>query len=592
MSFFAELKRRNVIRVAIAYLAGAWLLLQIADVLWPIYSLPEHWLPLIANLLAVGLVPALVLSWVFEWTPEGIRRDAGEESAARPAGDARRFDRAIIVVLALAVTVLVIDRFVLTESEPVSTYAERIEALRQTYGDRSIAVLEFENLSPDAGQEFIAAGTTEAIVDLLSQIESLRVVPRVSRELAAQDVSGIAEALDVAYVLQGTVRSSGEQLRVSVRMINTGDNSVTWSETYDRTPSDIFAIQDDIANQIVGRLEVRLTGESLQSWRTSTDVYLDFLQVLLESNSGMNSPAQIDMLESVLARDPDYLPAVNELATIYRGQSMRPGASADDTSELLSKQKSMIDRAVALDPDSAIANAGRAWYLLEVENKLDEAARLMERAYRLEPGNIRMRQYAAAFARRIGRFDAAVSLAELNVAIDPSCTDCYISLTYCYYSRRDYEGAVWASRQRHALGGRGGWYTLGYAQLLGGDPEAALESFDQQPQGESAAWHAARATALYSLGRTEEFEAARQAAEQDPDSREGIFLARMYAWIGETDRAFEMLYRADEQGDLRVSTVISDPVYDSLRADPRWEQLLDTVWYTEGELAAVSFNIP
>ena len=592
MSFLSELRRRNVIRVAIAYLAGAWLLLQIADVLWPIYGLPDAWLPLLANLLAVGLIPALILAWAFEWTPEGIRRDAGEDAATRPAADARRFDRAIIVVLALAVTVLVIDRFVLTETVPVSTHAARIEALRQAYGDRSIAVLEFENLSPESGQDYFAAGITESIIDLLSHIERLRVVPRVSEELAAQDVGRIAKALDVAYILQGSVRSSGEGLRVSVRLINTGDNGVTWSETYDRTLSDVFMVQDDIANQVVTRLEVRLTGDASRSWTTSPDVYLDYLRVLLDVRSGVSSPEHIEILESVLERDPDYLPAINLLAPVYRFKSMAEDMAVDETQRLLLLQKNMIDRALALDPNNSNANAILAWHLLETEHNLDEAVRAMERAYRLEPGNVVMRLYAAAFARRIGRFDAAVAVLERSIAIDPACIACFFGLIYADYARRDYEGAIWAGRQRLAIGGRGGWYSLGFAQLLHGDPDAALHSFDQQPMGENASWHAARAMAFYSLGQVDEFETEKRLAEQKHVAGDAVYLARMYAWTGETDKAFAMLDFGHDEGDLRVANSVWDPIYDSLRGDPRWQTFLDRVWYTEEELAGVTLNIP
>ncbi|MDX1507415.1 MAG: hypothetical protein R3358_03980 [Woeseiaceae bacterium] len=592
MSFLNELKRRNVIRVAIAYLAGAWLLLQIADVLWPIYGLPEHWLPLLANLLAVGLVPALIVAWVFEWTPDGIRRDAGEDAAARPATDARRFDRAIIVVLALAVTVLVIDRFVLTESEPVSTHAERIEAMRDAYGDRSIAVLEFENLSPESEHEYFAAGITEAIIDLLSQIENLRVLPRVSGELAAQDISQVAQALDVAHVLQGSVRSSGDQLRVSARLIDTGDNSAAWSDTYDSTLTDIFAVQDDIANQVVTRLEVKLTGDSLQSWTTSPDVYLDYMRVLLEIRRGSNRPGQVEQLKSVLARDPDYLPAINLLASVYRFQSMHDDVAADETQRFLSLQKSMIDRALGLDPDNANANASLAWHLLEAEHKLEDAVQAMERAYRLEPGNVVTRLFAAAFARSIGHFDAAVAILERSIAIDPACASCYFGLMFADYVRRDYEGAIWAGLQRYELGARGGWYSLGFAQLLNGDAEAALHSFDQQPMGEVASWHAARAMAFYSLGHEDEFEAEKRLAEEKRMSGDALYLAKLYAWTGEVDRAFEMLDYGHEHGDLRIANSVWDPIYDSLRGDARWQQFLDRVWYTDDELASVTLNIP
>jgi TolB-like protein len=591
---FEELRRRNVHRVAIAYLAGAWLLLQIADVLWDIYGLPEWILPILANLLAVGLIPALILAWVFEWTPAGIRRDAGtEEGVVQPARDTRRIDRAIIVVLALAVTLLVIDRFVLRETEHVSTHAERIEALRSGFGSRSIAVLEFENLSGDPEQAYFAAGVTESILNLLAKIDDLRVVPSVSPDLASQGIEQIGKALEISYVLQGSVRSSGDDVRITARLINAQDTTSVWSETYTRTLTDVFAIQDDIANQVAQQLEIDLTGRSLRSWTTRPDLYLDFMQVLREFRSGTSDPAHVATLESILEQDPEYLPAITMLWLKYREMVLDEGTDAQRIEELLSKRARLLDRALALAPDDAIVNAIHAWTLFEVERDLVPATAAMERAYRLQPGSVQMRQYATAFARRIKKYDVANTISETSIAIDPSCLGCYLQIAYSSYRQRRFDESIWASQLRHKLGGLGGWYTLGFAQLLSDDAEGALASFDRQPMDGAAGWHASRAMALYSLGRTSEFEAARQAAERDPPAQQAIYLALMYAWIGEPDPAFAELERAYEGGDFRVADrVVAEPIFDPLRKDPRWDALVQQVWYTDEELAAVTLNIP
>jgi len=588
-----EIRRRNVHRVVIAYLAGAWLVLQIADLLWDIYDLPKAILPMLSNLLVVGLIPAVIVAWVFEWTPAGIQRDTGARAGApQPARDARRMDRAIIIVLALAVTVLVVDRFVLRESEPVSSHAERIEALRSTYDNRSIAVLEFENLSADPDQAYFAAGVTETILDLLSKIEDLRVVPQVSENLAAQGIKKIANELDIAYVLQGSVRRSGDDLRITARLIDARDNSNVWSETYARKLTSIFAIQDEIANHVAQRLEINLTGQSLRSWTTTPDLYLDFMRVWLAIRNGVNKAEYAEILESILEQDPDYLPAIYQLWQAYRFMAINPDSDAAQVDELRSLRKRLLDRALTLDPDDATVNAMYAWYLLEDERNLAAAVPAMERAYRLEPGNVYVRDYVTAFARRLGKYEVASRLNEKSIAIDPQCADCYLGLAFIDYAQRRYEESIWASRQRHKLGAVGGWYTLGFAQLLGGNARDALESFDRQTMADSAGWHAARAMALFTLGQVDEFQAARQYAEQKLTERDALYLALMYAWIEEPDNAFAMLAQGYQAGDFRIANKVSDPIFDSLRDDPRWDPFVELVWFPEDELANVTLNIP
>ena len=260
MSFLEELKRRNVVRVAAAYLALAWLVVQIVETLFPMYGISDAVARTVVSLIGLGLIPVVILAWVFELTPEGIRRDAEadhDSGAARRAG--RNLDRAFIVLLALGITYFAVDKFVL---DPARDEAE-LEAARQegraaaaieTFGDKSIAVLPFVNMSSDPEQEYFADGISEELLNLLAQIPELRVISRSSAfsfKGKDVDIPTVARQLNVAHVLEGSVRKAGNTIRITAQLIEAGTDRHLWSETYDRTLDDIFAIQDEVAAHVV-----------------------------------------------------------------------------------------------------------------------------------------------------------------------------------------------------------------------------------------------------------------------------------------------------------------------------------------------------
>src|ERR1700682_2684594 len=255
-NFFAELKRRNVIRMAGLYLVGAWLLVQVAGTVLPMFGAPD-WLPrTIVILLAIGFLPALIFSWVFEMTPAGLKRDEDvppEQSIAPQT--ARRMDRMIIIVLLLALGYFAIDKFVLRPHQ------QRRPELSATANSQSIAVLPFVNMSSDKEQEYFSDGLAEELLNQLAQIPQLRVIARTSsfsfkgKEI---DVATIAKALNVANVLEGSVRKSANTLRITAQLVRASDSSHLWSQTYDRDLTDVFKVQDEIAGDVVAALKVKL----------------------------------------------------------------------------------------------------------------------------------------------------------------------------------------------------------------------------------------------------------------------------------------------------------------------------------------------
>jgi TolB-like protein len=265
MSLFAELKRRNVIRMAGLYLVGAWLVVQVAGTLLPVYDAPPWVMKTLVGVLAVGFVPALIFAWVFELTPEGIKRDEEVEPAHSIAPQtARRMNRVTVAVLLLALAYFGFDKFVLAPKHEAAAVAavERHDAgVSVAKAGKSIAVLPFVNMSADKENEFFADGLSEEILNSLVAIDDLKVIGRTSSfqfKGKNEDLRGIGEALGASYVLEGSVRREGERIRVTAQLIRAADGVHLWSQTYDRTIKDTFAVQIDVAENVSRALDIVL----------------------------------------------------------------------------------------------------------------------------------------------------------------------------------------------------------------------------------------------------------------------------------------------------------------------------------------------
>ena len=264
-NFFAELKRRNVIRFAAGlYLVGAWLLTQVASTVLPMFGAPD-WLPRsIVILLVIGFVPALIFSWVFELTPQGLKRDEdvpAEQSIAPQTG--RRMNRMIIAVLVIALAYFAVDKFVLSQRRERSAAKLPSSELNAVPNEKSVAVLAFANLSDDKGSEYFSDGISEELLTVLQKIPGLHVAARTSafsfkgKNATAQE---IGQKLGVAHLVEGSVRKAGDVVRIAARLTQANTGEEQWSENYTRNLKDVFAVQTEIAQTIVEQLRGQLTG--------------------------------------------------------------------------------------------------------------------------------------------------------------------------------------------------------------------------------------------------------------------------------------------------------------------------------------------
>src|SRR4029077_2283341 len=318
-NFFAELKRRNVIRAAILYVGAVWALAQGISQLGPSVGAPEwatRWFLVAA---VIGFPFALVLSWFYEFTPEGLKRESEidpAESITRHTG--RKLDFAIIGVLAVAVVLLLTDRFVLRHGVNEMTAA--------LVPEKSIAVLPLANMSDHKANDYFSDGISEEMLNLLAKVPHVKVTARVSsfsfkgKEL---DIPEIARRLHVAHVLEGSVRKAGDQVRITAQLIHAADGFHMWSETYDRKLDDIFKIQDEIAADVVKQLKVTLLGAAPKARTTDPEAYALYLQaVQLGRQNTAEAFKQSDALyRKVLAIDPRYAPAWDGLARNFTNEA-------------------------------------------------------------------------------------------------------------------------------------------------------------------------------------------------------------------------------------------------------------------------------
>jgi TolB-like protein len=293
MSFYHELKRRNVFRVGAAYIVAAWLLIQVAETIFPLFGFGDAPARITVILLAIGFPLFLLFSWVFELTPEGLKKEKDIDrtvSVTRKTG--KQLDRVIILLLALGLGYFAFDKFVLDPARDAVLVEEtaqqtRSDVLVESYGDKSIAVLPFVNMSDDARNEYFSDGISEELLNLLAQIPELRVISRSSSfSFKGKDIAipEVAKQLNVAHVLEGSVRKAGNRVRITAQLIDGRSDTHLWSDTYDRELDDIFAVQDEIAAAISVALKIKLklvAGEMMQPEAiktANTDAYVAYLQ--------------------------------------------------------------------------------------------------------------------------------------------------------------------------------------------------------------------------------------------------------------------------------------------------------------------------
>ncbi len=506
VSFFAELKRRNVFRVGIAYAVAAWLLLQIADVLIDNIGAPDWVFPTLLMVLGIGFPLALILAWAFELTPEGIKRESDvdrAESITPQTG--RKLDRAIIVILTLAVGYLLLDKLVLNNDrltdESVATHEDATpEAVGSASGagpeapeDNSIAVLPFTNMSADPENEYFSDGLTDTLLHMLAQIQELRVAARTSSfSFKGKDATivEIAEALNVAHVLEGSVQRAGGQVRVTAQLIRAEDGFHVWSQNYTRPLEDIFAIQDEIAADVANALDssllggdrTRLIGPATANV-SAYELYLKGLDEQATFSYGSLNTAE-GLFKQALAADPGFIDARIGLARNYLLMHQTGLISDEEVQRLLVPQLNQVRQArpespharafelvlqtarrgvmtpeeirdvldelmglLVVIPDELVVRIRAASMVEHLEDNAQAGLDVLRAGLLVDPRSAYLHAQIGNSLRRLERFDEAEAALQRALELDPLLPGVYVRLYWLAEDRNDLPAALdWARR--------------------------------------------------------------------------------------------------------------------------------------------------
>jgi TolB-like protein/tetratricopeptide (TPR) repeat protein len=452
VNFFAELKRRNVFRVGIAYLIGSWLLAQIAELLLDTFNAPEWTMQFIFVVLLIGFPIAIFFAWAFELTPDGVKRESEvDRSQSIRQKTGQKLNRGIIIILVLALAYFVWEsRFANTGSNTVTpqtseqTSTEEKRALTpddaEPVVNQSVAVLPFINMSSDPEQEYFSDGITEEIINALVKIPGLSVPARTSVfgfKGQQGDVRKIGQQLSVAHVLEGSIRSQGDQVRITAQLIKVDDGFHLWSETFDRKLDNIFVVQEEIATAIAKILigELGLDIDTVPNKTSNMAAYDSYLQgrALLHKRGEDNLDQAVVLFKHTTELDPQFAPAWAAMALTY--------SVMDINAEVVAKTISTAKHALSLDPENvdaldALASVYRdSWQWAKAEL-------YFEQAMAIDPQSSELLEDYAEFLGMVGRLDEYLAVAGKGYAIDPLLGPLADSYTWALMDHRQFDKAI------------------------------------------------------------------------------------------------------------------------------------------------------
>jgi TolB-like protein/tetratricopeptide (TPR) repeat protein len=572
-----ELKRRNVIKVAIAYAIAAWLLIEVTATTFPILRLPEWTATFVTVLLMIGFPLALIFAWAFELTPEGLKRENDvDRSQSITHSTGRKLDFVIIGAMAVALLYFAVTHDWSGKQEPVEP------------GEiTSIVVLPLDNLMNDPQQDYFVDGMHEALITELSKIQALNVISRTSAlryRNTEKSVPEIALELGADAIVEGSVLRAGSRVRVTAQLIEARSDHHLWADNFDRELSDILALHSDLARAIVGEIRVAVTPEEESRFANAGSVNPEVYELYLKGRyfCGKGTPegmgSAIQYLQQAIARDPGYAPAHAELASCYTDNSYLEYLPP---LEVYPKAKAAAIRALSIDDQLAEAHTALAAVYYQMEWKFLEAEKSLKRAIELHPNNLRTLIYYAWMLGETGRFEEGMVPARRAQALDPLSVMANIAVAEIYYLSRNYDEAI-----------------KEYSKNLDLSPNDPLMNFflawpyEQKGMFKEAIALLERAVTLSegapvylsALGHTYALAGKRDEALkildqlQDPSApmaASSFHIALVHVGLGNDDSAFQLLEDAFREKALHLIYLKVGPKFDRLRSDSRFEDLLN-----------------
>jgi TolB-like protein/Tfp pilus assembly protein PilF len=605
-NFLNELKRRNVIRAAGLYLVGAWLLTQVASTVLPMFGAPD-WLPRsIVMLLAIGFIPALIFSWVFELTPQGLKRDEDvppEQSIAPQTG--RRMNRMIIAVLVLALGYFVVDKFVVSQRREKSA-AGVSSSSDSAPNAKSVAVLAFANLSDDKGSEYFSDGISEELLTVLQKIPGLHVAARTSafsfkgKNATAQE---IGQKLGVAHLVEGSVRKAGDVVRIAARLTQANTGEEQWSENYTRNLKDVFAVQTEIAQTIVEQLRGQLTGGAAnpttkaeiqaevraagKGGTKNVEAHEAYLQgrFFINRHSEKETDQARVAYQRAVELDPKFALAWAGLAQthIWDCNYATEGGQKSFNAHLAAAREA-VERALALEPDLPEALFARVTIETNFDYNWKGAAETLRKALALAPQDPTLLMWAGNLAAARGEKTQCLEFNRRAVALDPVNAQAreFLASGLSVTGKQEEARTEYARAIELNPSAPNSYAGVGLTYLLEGKFEEAAVA----AQKDAADW--ARllivSCARWAQKRIPESDAALAELIANASETGAYQIAEVYAYRNDKDHAFEWLERARRQRDAGLPGLRADTLLPNLHDDPRWNAFLRMMGLADDQL--------
>jgi TolB-like protein/Flp pilus assembly protein TadD len=581
-SFFAELKRRNVYKVAVAYVVVSWLLIQAASIFLPAFDAAPWVIRIFILVIILGFPVALISSWAFEITPEGLKL----ESEIDPNQSITRRTGRKIVALTIAVAVVAAGLFVyqlirpkLDASAPASTAA---------IPNKSIAVLPFDNLSRDPDNAYFCEGVQDEILTRLAKVADLKVISRTSTQhfkSAPENLPQIAKQLGVAHIVEGSVQKAGDQVRVNVQLINAMTDAHLWADTFDRKLTDIFAVESEIAKTIAETLQAKISGSEKSSIAKAPTANPEAYELYLKGRffwnkrSGADLRKSIEYLKQAIEKDPGYALAYAALADSYGILRFYGGASP---AESIVPAAAAAKKALELDDSLAEAHASLGLIATE-ELEIERAVKELERAVQLNPNYATGHHWLGLAFTASGQFDRCVAELKRALELDPLSMVINADLSIGYTYARRYDEAEGQARKALEIDPQSflAHYYLGLALQLKGQLKEAIPEF-QKAVGLNHDPYS-MSLLLQGYARNGQADEARKLLVQLNEMAKSAevpeyAMALAYISLGEKERAIETLEHAYAAGNKSYLFLLpGDPLLDDLRGDPRFEALAQKI---------------
>jgi TolB-like protein/Tfp pilus assembly protein PilF len=581
-NFFSELKRRNVYKVAIAYIVGGWALSEGISQVFPVFDVPNGIIRLIVILIIAGLPVALVLAWMFEITPEGIKRTATADAMPASAKPKKYVWLYVVVIGAVAsIGLFFLGRY----SAQNASGAARAGA--SELPQKSIAVLPFDNLSRDPDNIYFTEGVQDEILTRLAKIADLKVIARTSTQRfksTPDDLQQIAKQLGVMNILEGTVQKAGDQVRVNVQLINAMTDARLWAETYDRKLTDIFAVESEIAKTIAETLQARLSGAEKNSIAKTPTVNPEAYELYLrgkffaEKRTGADLRKSIEYYDQAIAKDPNYPLAYVGLADSHL---LLSAYGAISPKEATAPAKAALKKALELDDSLAQAHASSG-LLATLELDLNRAISELERAIQLNPNDATAHHWIPRPLMSIGQFDRGIAEGKRAIELDPLSLIINADLCWVYFNAHRYDDAEAQARKTLEMdqGFYVAHYYLGEALQFKGKLADAIAEFQKSFESNKDPFSLAMLGQAYARqGKTDEARKVLARLTEQAKSRyvSPYALAVVLTALGDKARAIDELEHGYDDTGFYISLIKVDPLFDDLRGDPRFEALVQKI---------------